>query len=150
MIPRSVLYLGLLGVLPFAYCALAVVWPLIDFMQPYWGTAHRIAALYGLVILCFMSGVLWGFSTKSGGAFGYIFSVMPALWGFYITLTQHNFGLVSLIFGFGGLLLLDCWYWWQNLAPPWWMRLKFTLTVMVVMALLICDQSEFLRSLLSI
>jgi hypothetical protein len=150
MIPPGALFLGLMGLLPFVYCALVMVWPDFDIVRPYWGAADNIAQIYGLVILCFMAGALWGFATKTARPWGYILSVLPALWGFFIAATPQNMSFISLIYGFGGLLILDFWFWSQGLAPVWWMRLRLILTALVVSALFICDRPTLIRSLLPI
>ncbi|MGB1096077.1 MAG: DUF3429 domain-containing protein, partial [Paracoccaceae bacterium] len=91
-IPRSALYLGLAGVLPFLWGVLTLYQPSLSewtikmigprFVGPY------VQLFYGAVILSFMSGVLWGFATKAEGkeaAIGYTLSVVPALWAFFMT-----------------------------------------------------------------
>ena len=84
-IPRAPLWLGLAGLIPFIWGALTgLVDPLAN-----WGAATfggrfvgpYIQLFYGTVILSFMSGVLWGFATKTSGAkatAGYILAVIPA------------------------------------------------------------------------
>jgi len=44
---------------------------------------------------------------------------------------------VNLIVGFGGLLLLDWYFWRLGLAPVWWMRLRLLLTTIVILTLLL-------------
>jgi hypothetical protein len=94
---------------------------------------------YGIVILSFMSGVLWGFATRATGtsaATGYALSVIPALWAFFMVGGGYVTAAMNLIFGFVGLLLLDWTFWRQGLAPDWWMRLRLILTAVVVLCLL--------------
>lgn len=141
-IPRAALILGLAGVIPFAWGALTVLVPALAdwgavslgprFVGPY------VQLFYGAVILSFMSGVLWGFSTKAEGrraATGYALSVMPALWAFLTTGGGPVGAATNLIFGFLGLLLLDWSFWRWGLAPAWWMRLRGLLTGLVVACL---------------
>ena len=91
-IPRSALVLGLAGVLPFfwgvatLYSDALSLWTLRTigprFNGPY------VQVYYGAIILSFMSGVLWGFATKTSGrkaTIGYILSVLPALLAFLLT-----------------------------------------------------------------
>jgi hypothetical protein len=132
VIPRSALILGLAGLMPFALCALAAAtgWP--------GGLASRadgIAVQYGLTILAFMSGVLWGFATRAAGrqaALLYGASVMPALWAFFTTLGPTDRALPALMLGFGALLALDWTFARAGLAPVWWMRLRAGLTTWVL------------------
>ena len=133
-IPRSALLLGLAGLIPFLAAAAAALAG-----GPDWsGWEDLIALRYGVVILAFMSGVLWGFATRASGrraALYYALSVLPALWAFFTTLGATGDGLRALIAGFAGLLILDWLYAWQGLAPAWWMRLRVLLTTVVVACL---------------
>jgi hypothetical protein len=141
-IPRAPLLLGLAGLAPFVWGALTL-WsaPLLD-----WSTLHLGARLsgpyvglaYGVVILSFMSGVLWGFATRATGGFlpwAYGLSVLPALWAFFMSGMGPTGSALSLIVGFVGLLGLDALYWRQGLTPAWWLRLRGLLTAVVVLCL---------------
>ena len=91
-----------------------------------------------MIILSFMSGVLWGFATKAGGsraATGYALSVIPALWAFFMTGGGPTSAGLNLIFGFLGLLVLDAAFSFWGLAPRWWMQLRILLTAIVVLCL---------------
>lgn len=142
-IPKSALFLGLAGVLPFVWGAITTLFPAFGlqmaghigsrFIGPY------VQLYYGAIILSFMSGVLWGFATKVEGqtaTTGYVFSVLPALWAFFMTGGGPVTASVNLIAGFLGLLLLDWQFSRQGLAPPWWMQLRILLTTIVVICLL--------------
>jgi hypothetical protein len=141
-IPRTPLLLGLAGLMPFVWGALTVMSP--DLMAwsaqvlgarlsgPYVGLA------YGVVILSFMSGVLWGFATRATGDFvpwGYALSVLPALWAFFMTGVGPVGSALSLIVGFVALLALDAAFAQRGLTPVWWMRLRVLLTTVVVLCL---------------
>jgi hypothetical protein len=141
-IPRSALLLGLAGVIPFAWGALTLLSPTAAnwgvstlgprFVGPY------VQLFYGAVILSFMSGVLWGFATKTTGAraaAGYALSVVPALWAFFMTGGGPVSAGLNLMFGFAGLLLLDWQFWRWGLAPAWWMSLRALLTGLVLASL---------------
>ena len=91
MIPRAALTLGLAGLLPIRLRAGP------RSCRPRWQrrrsapSAPRFAGqyvlvAYGTVILCFMSGVLWGFAAKGAEQnwTGYALSVAPALWAFFL------------------------------------------------------------------
>ncbi|MFG5384047.1 MULTISPECIES: DUF3429 domain-containing protein [unclassified Yoonia] len=142
-IPRSALILGLAGLLPFLWGALTVLRPELGlwgqmnlggrFVGPY------VQLFYGAVILSFMSGVLWGFATKATGrtaTAGYVLSVIPALWAFFMTGGGPVAAAVNLIVGFLALLLLDWHFWRLELAPSWWMHLRVLLTAIVVLSFL--------------
>ena len=141
-IPRAPLILGLAGLLPFLWGALTVLVPDLGlwtaqtlgprFAGPY------VMLFYGAVILSFMSGVLWGFATKASGAraaTGYVLSVIPALWAFFMTGGGPTTAGMNLIFGFLGLLILDFAFFIWGLTPNWWMALRLLLTGVVVLCL---------------
>jgi hypothetical protein len=141
-IPAAPLLLGLAGLIPFIWGALTYLnAPLANwgasalgprFVGPY------VQLFYGAVILSFMSGVLWGFATKTDGsraATGYALSVLPALWAFFMTGGGPTSAATNLIFGFAGLLLLDYAFFRWGLTPEWWMRLRLLLTAIVIACL---------------
>jgi hypothetical protein len=141
-IPRSALFLGLAGLVPFLWGSATILVPGLA----EWGTrtigprfaGPYVLLSYGTVILAFMSGVLWGFATKAEGQVatsGYALSVLPALWAFFFVGGGPVSAATYLIFGFLGLLGLDWMFWRQGLAPPWWMRLRVGLTAVVVFCL---------------
>lgn len=141
-IPRAALLLGLAGLIPFLW-GVATLWsPELAafgtrtigprFVGPY------VQLSYGTVILAFMSGVLWGFSTRATGrvaASGYSLSVLPALWAFFFVGGGAVSASIYLGTGFIMLLGLDYMFWRQALAPRWWMHLRVLLTVVVVACL---------------
>ncbi len=141
-IPRAPLLLGLAGLIPFVWGAAT---SLHDGLQA-WGAANLgarfvgpyVQLAYGQVILAFMSGVLWGFATKTRdaqAATGYALSTIPALWAFFMTGGGPDSAAINLIFGFVGLLFLDAAFVRWGLAPDWWMRLRILLTSVVVLCL---------------
>ncbi len=139
MIPRAPLFLGLSGLLPFLWGALTLVssdlaiWATQSIGPRFSGPFVMLN--YGTIILAFMSGVLWGFATKSGAALNYALSVVPALWVFFMVGAGATSSAIFLISGFLGLLALDWHFSNQGLTPDWWMRLRILLTVVVVACL---------------
>jgi hypothetical protein len=141
-IPRSALVLGLAGTIPFLWGAATTLSPALQD----WGIANLgsrfvgpyVQLFYGSIILSFMSGVLWGFATRTTGsraALCYALSVVPALWAFFMTGGGPVSAATNLIFGFLGLLILDFAFATWGLAPRWWMRLRVLLTAIVVACL---------------
>ncbi|WP_238366803.1 DUF3429 domain-containing protein [Mesobacterium pallidum] len=139
-VPPSALWLGVAGLIPFLWgAALAVLEPSTEGtgLLAYVLDGPRLLAWYGTVILAFMSGVLWGFATRAEPQerrWAYGLSVLPALWAAF------NFGpvetqLTRLTIGFVALLGLDWFYVRRGLGPDWWLRLRITLTVVVVACL---------------
>ena len=141
MIPRPALYLGLAGILPFLWGVATLLSPALaqltlDLIGPRFIGPFVLIA-YGTVILCFMSGVLWGFAARGAEArwSGYALSVVPALWAFFFVGGGAAFAFYALITGFLGLLLIDWHFSRLRLAPDWWMQLRLILTAGVVLCL---------------
>ncbi|WP_170575493.1 DUF3429 domain-containing protein [Ruegeria atlantica] len=141
-VPRAPLILGLAGLIPFIWGALTY---LSDDLHA-WGTqtfgsrfvGPYVQLFYGSVILSFMSGVLWGFATKTSGskaATFYTLSVLPALWAFLKTGGGPISAGINLMYGFAGLLVLDAIFAYWRLTPVWWLRLRVTLTAIVIACL---------------
>ena len=144
MVPGGALFLGLLGLIPFLWGAATVLSPdLANWSVQTLGprlTGPYVQLQYGTVILAFMSGVIWGFATRSSGAratIGYAVSVVPALWAFFMVGGGAESSALALIAGFIGLLVIDWSFWRQNLAPEWWMRLRLLLTAIVLPCLIV-------------
>jgi hypothetical protein len=142
-IPLSALVLGIAGLIPFVYGALTLYsagladWGLSTLGPRFVGPFVQLQ--YGVIILSFMSGVIWGFATRAEGvraALGYGLSVVPALWAFFFVGAGPGSSAWMLIVGFIGLLGIDATFVRWGLAPGWWMRLRIGLTAVVVLALL--------------
>ena len=138
-IPTGALILGLSGVLPFAWGAVTLLseeafnFGIENFGARFVGPLIQLS--YGVIILCFMSGVLWGFATKmdeKNGSLGYILSVLPALWAFLSMGRGPISDTISLIVGFLAVLLIDRHFYLLKLTPLWWMNLRIPLTFIAI------------------
>lgn len=142
-IPRPTLILGLAGLIPFLYGAVSVLVPATGAIGRLWGSNYQgvqILQAYGIVILCFMAGVIWGFAARTEGraaTFYYALSVIPAIFVFLTAFSAPRPSLVMLILGFVALLAIDASAARQGLAPAWWMSLRLLLTTVVVACLAI-------------
>ncbi|NAZ38077.1 DUF3429 domain-containing protein [Rubellimicrobium sp. CFH 75288] len=142
-LPRAPLLLGAAGLVPFLWGALTAWAPALDawgaeLLGPRW-TGREVLLSYGVVILAFMAGTIWGFATREGGdgrgpAAAWLFglSVLPALWAWAM-----GWSGLALIVGFLGLLPLDWRARARGVAPSWWLRLRLPLTAGVVLCLLL-------------
>ena len=142
-IPAPALLLGIAGLLPFVFAALAKLGlvsatladPLITAQD-----GRLVMARYGVIILCFMSGVLWGYATRATGtqaAAAYALSTVPALGDFLNPGGRADEVLINLGIGFAGVLALDYAFHKWGLTPPWWMALRVPLTAVVLICLAI-------------
>ncbi|WP_342665323.1 DUF3429 domain-containing protein [Roseicyclus elongatus] len=94
--------------------------------------------VYGLTILSFMAGVIWGFATRFDGPTANLFyalSVLPPIWGFLTASGATQPALWTLIVGFVVLLPIDWSAHRAKVAPEWWMSLRLLLTAVVVICL---------------
>lgn len=130
-IPPMPLALGLAGLIPFILAAAAAM--LGDTVVIRTLGLHIIMQ-YGVVILAFMSGVLWGFSSKGWGL-GYLLSVIPALVAFGAALSDPKTRLMQMLGGFVLVFLFDVWFAARDLTPPYWLRLRLMLTLVVLASL---------------
>ena len=141
-IPNSALILGLSGLIPFFWGTVTS----LDFVlenlkltgvsEEY--TGARINLTYGTIILAFMSGVLWGFAANIGDKrrpFGFILSVLPALWAFFTFNGLLMNPVTSLIIGFLGVFAIDIRFYYWQLTPEWWLSLRTILTLFVIICL---------------
>ncbi|MCY4179181.1 MAG: DUF3429 domain-containing protein [Litoreibacter sp.] len=141
MIPRAPLLLGLAGLLPFLWAAAGILIPsLSDATVQVFGArfnAPYVLIAYGTVILCFMSGVLWGFAVTSERALPYAVSVIPALWAFFAIGGGEAQATSAVIVGFILVYACDLQFANWGLTPPWWIKLRTLLTVIVLACLLV-------------
>ena len=140
-IPRAALIIGLAGLLPFLWGTLSALLPALA--RPVTNlTAQRFAGTellvdYGVIILCFMSGALWGFAARGGSTISFALSVVPVLWVLLFLGETPQQDLRTLIGGYLGILLLDAFFWMRRYAPGWWMALRLVLTAVAVPCLVL-------------
>jgi hypothetical protein len=129
-IPLCALIPGLLGLIPFWGLALAMV---VDTgFDPALGLVALI--MYGAVILSFVGALWWGMAVNAPmGAQRntmFVWSVVPALIGWFATLATTDIGLRMLMAGLALQWLLDSMLLRKspNLMPAWVFRLRTMLT----------------------
>jgi hypothetical protein len=136
-IPLAPLGLGIAGLIPFvagALLSLGVI-PSVPLMPGAYATDGAALILgYGTIILAFMSGILWGFATKSDDAMLYVLSVVPALWGFF-NAGEGSERLIWLMTGFILLWLLEFVYIRRGLTPSWWRPMRSGLQLIVLVCI---------------
>ena len=140
-IPRPALFLGLAGLLPFLWAALGVIVPTVSdttvaalgarFNAPY------MLIAYGTVILCFMSGVLWGYATTSNRFLPYLMSTLPALWAFFMVGGGEKQATSALLVGFLFVFACDLQFRVWRLTPEWWIPMRALLTAVAMGCLFI-------------
>jgi hypothetical protein len=136
-IPWAVLLPGLGGLIPFWALALSA---LGSFGLP---PVYALFALltYGAVILSFVGAIWWGLVTASPASFDktlfYLWSVVPALVGWFATLIGPDLGVLLLGLGFLLQWALDAWLVHRGpvALPGWFFLIRTLLTVGVLSAL---------------
>ena len=135
-VSRPAAVLGAAGLIPFiAGAAYLLLGPL-----PMAQYVFNALIGYGAVILSFMGAIHWGLALRATadqapGAW-FAISVVPALLGWGAALLglagAHRSALLILMIGFIGVLLLDRQAIRQGLAPAWYWRLRWPLTLVVL------------------
>lgn len=138
-IPSAPLFLGLAGLLPFLWGAFGVLSPAVSeatvaLLGQRFNPGYILIS-YGTVILCFMSGVLWGFATKADRFFPYLMSTGPALWAFLMIGGGETQATSAVLTGFLLLFGCDMQFRMWGLTPDWWLTLRALLTFIVVICL---------------
>jgi uncharacterized membrane protein len=136
-IPWAVLLPGLAGLIPFWALALSA---LGSFGLP---PVYALFALltYGAVILSFVGAIWWGMVTTSPDSFNkapfYLWSVLPALVGWFATLIGPDLGVLLLGLGFLLQWALDAWLAHRGpmALPRWFFPFRTLLTLGVLSAL---------------
>ena len=133
IVPAPALALGIAGLIPFVGGVLAIhgLAPGID--NPV--TGYLILQSYGIAILAFMGGCLWGFAAQANrnGWLDFALAVLPGLFAFAVAFLPD--ALLSLIIGFALLQGLDFIFRARGLGPDWWLTLRLPLTVVVLLCL---------------
>ncbi|MDK3020238.1 DUF3429 domain-containing protein [Pseudodonghicola flavimaris] len=141
-VPRFARLIGLAALIPFAW---GVATQFSADLSA-WGSARlgpRFVAPYvqlffGSVMLCFLSGALWGFATRASGALAaaaYVLAAVPPIWAYVVTGGGPTSAAMNLIFGFAGLALLDLAFAYWRLAPGWWPRLRLPMATVIIACL---------------
>ncbi|MDG4649025.1 DUF3429 domain-containing protein [Roseibacterium sp. SDUM158017] len=141
-IPAAPLLLGLAGLIPFLWGAATSLSPSLaaaaSGLLPGRFIGGVVLQIYGMIILSFMAGVIWGYGTRAeagrAGLF-YALSVLPPIWAFFAASGATGPSLAALIAGFVALLSIDLTAVRAGLAPAWWMSLRLLLTAVVAICL---------------
>lgn len=146
-IPAAALLLGLAGLVPFLWGALVVLGffdpGAIDASRGFFGwivvrDGPLLMVRYGVIVLCFTSGIFWGYSSNATGmrsTMCYLLSIIPAVWIFLNPGSGPSSALINLMIGFAAVLMLDTAFWRWQLAPQWWMAFRMPLSLITLACL---------------
>lgn len=144
-VPLAALVIGWLGFLPFLYGAILVLspagsWPTFGLVSPDPEGGLRLLAGFGVAILGFMGGCLWGFASAAPRvptAPLLLLSGVPALLAVLAAQPDPARSCIWLAFGFAVLQAIDVIFQRLGVAPAYWLSLRLPLTAGVMACLLI-------------
>lgn len=131
--------LSLSGFIPFAGCALALLFLSPDHAQ--YGLAADAMKTYGAVILSFLGGTRWGLALQGDAekntAFIYVASIVPSLVGWFSLLLPAPYVFAALALAFLGQGIWDSKSGQVGVISAWFVKLRITLTILVTGSLLL-------------
>ena len=140
-VPSAAAWLGASGALPFVALAALIAGDLAG-ARDFFGLALNA---YAALILSFLGGVQWGLTIAHAGVdalWGRLLAaVAPSLVGWCALLLAPPAGQLLLAAAFLAVLAVDLRAHGQGLAPRWYGRLRWPLTVTVVLSLLLAAAS---------
>jgi hypothetical protein len=132
--PRVVLALTWLGLVPFLVSTTAL------FTRGPLGAFATLSLLaYAAAILSFLGGVHWGLAMRQDppAASRLAIAALPALVGWAALLIEGGWGMLMLAAAFLLVLAQDWRLAGQGEAPPWYPKLRWPVTLIVVACLLV-------------
>lgn len=137
-VPAPAAFLGAAGAVPFVALVLAPLWN----FEPFGRSPLLVLSLYALVILSFMGAIHWGLAMAEYGGrrdtmWSYLASVMPALFGWFsLAFLPQVVAFRVIAAAFVLLLAYDLRAVRLGRTPPWYTKLRWPLTLVVVPSLL--------------
>ncbi len=143
-VPFPALFLGGAGLIPFAYgVALLFAEPgdLLGFglIEPSPAGGVKLLQDFGAIILGFMGGCLWGFTSAPGRtpSLGLLAAtIVPAFIAIVAMRPDPALSCLWLAFGFVVLQAIDLVFSRAGIAPEYWLSLRLPLTAGVIACLL--------------
>ena len=127
--------LGYAGLIPFLVFSLATWVPV-----PLANNPHFVLSTYAAVILSFMGAIHWGVAMSRDSSIAVSelgFSVLPALLAWLALLIPALFAYALLVPCFFVLYLGDRYASDKGLLPDWYLPMRFVLTTVVILSLII-------------
>jgi len=144
IIPRAALALSCC-----AYSPLVVGSAVMAFASPPTAALASVLQLtYGAAFLGILGGIPWGCAitnysrvgitpTEQQNAVLYSLGLLPPLMAWSCLLQPPKLGLLALVGGYGMTLFIDTSCHGMGRVPAWWTRLKFPMTLLLMLTLLI-------------
>lgn len=152
--PRQAKLLSLILLTPLFVALLARYYsPADEFLRSFFGTSgRRLLINYTTILLCFMSGSLWGFASQnqSNDKIPYLLSIIPIFFMLSAYSFWGGFRIYFLFVGFVLLLIVDLFIAKKELTPNWWLRCKIPFTLAVLIILCLIQFSHFILATLAL
>jgi hypothetical protein len=135
MVPKFARWLGLSGLLPLIFVVLALIGDLDPGLRQ---SALWLGLSYGALILSFLGGLWWGLAAASSRpvpGWLWVLAVVPSLYAWVplalalLGLMQPGAALAVVGAGLWLALLADLALIRRGLAPPWWLALRWPLSL---------------------
>tara|TARA_B100000900_G_C20534948_1_gene697978 strand:+ start:674 stop:1141 length:468 start_codon:yes stop_codon:yes gene_type:complete len=131
--------IGLLGLIPYGL-PLIEKYDLIDFIEI---KTIDLTIWYGITILCFLSGIYWGFSInaliKNNSKLNYLLpalSIIPFMFAVGAVIVTDYLNIIFLVIGFLICQILDEILFAQKFHFNWYILLRRFLTLVVVTSMI--------------
>jgi hypothetical protein len=133
IVPKPAFVLGYAGLIPFVTMTFG---PYAGLVEATFAEAALLA--FGAVILSFMAGIQWGLAmARHESTYMRLgVSILPAIVAWLALLVGGPVGLVVLAVTFALILVYDLQLVAAGLAAPWYPKLRWPLTIIVVACLL--------------
>ncbi len=129
-IPKIPLLLAVGGIMPFVALVISPSKTFLNY-QP-------MIMFYAAIILSFLGGINWGFAMQAEDNMLFYWSVIPALWAWFLLGLQYYFTpnlirtWLGLLAGFLIQWLIDLALVRRQIAPIWFANLRSLISVLVV------------------
>ena len=126
--------LTLAGFIPFGILSIVIF--VIGSEHGLFSSLFDLFKTYGAVILSFLGGIRWGFAIayEPFDKRSLTLSVVPSLLGWFALLLPDQYAVLVLLLGFCAQGAWDSFYINAGNAPPWFGRLRITITFLVAIA----------------
>ena len=135
-IPFVPIILGILGLLPFIFPLICILFSLhsINYFI-------NLSFIYGALILSFLGSIYWGYALNINQSHlrpnsFYFWSIIPFFFGWSYFLLEKKYGCIFIIFGFLICQIIDEIMFYYNFFPKWFIFLRRILTALVVSSLI--------------
>jgi len=133
--------LGYTGLIPFVVFS-AGTWMTLPLME----NAHTVLMAYAAIIVSFMGAIHWGLAMSQSSSHAKLqlgASVVPALLGWLALIIPMLYGYLLLVVSFFALYIADRLASDHGLVPSWYLPMRFKLTMVVVVCLVVAGSSVY-------